>query len=182
MSGKPDVLLGIGGGIAAYKMAYLASRLVQRGLAVRAAMTPKACDYLGPLTLEGLTGRTAILSSTQIDPDGSAPHIQAAASARVYVIAPATAGLIARLAAGAADDPVALLALTCRCPIVLCPAMNDAMWLHEAVQRNVAVLQQRGMRILGPATGHLAEGYDAIGRLVEPDAIAAEVLALLGAG
>ena len=179
MTAPREVLLGVGGGIAAYKMAYVASRLVQNGLSVRVAMSPRAVEYIGALTFEGLTGRKAILSSTQIDPDGSAPHIAAARAAHCYAIAPATADLLARLAAGAADCPVTLLALTCRCPIVVCPAMNDSMWLHPAVQQNVERLRARGVRVLGPVTGHLAEGYDAIGRMVEPDAICAEIQQLL---
>lgn len=166
------VLLGVGGGIAAYKVAALASLLVQRGHAVRVAMTQRAGDYVGALTFEGLTGRKVIQSSTQVDADGSLPHLDAAKHARVYAIAPATAGLLARLALGAADDAVALLALTCRCPVLLCPAMNDAMWSSTAVQENVARLVARGMQLVGPVVGHLAEGYDAIGRMVEPPAIA----------
>jgi phosphopantothenoylcysteine decarboxylase/phosphopantothenate--cysteine ligase len=173
-----EVLLGVGGGIAAYKIAWLASRLVQRGASVRVAMTPQATEFVGALTFEGLTGNRAILSSTQVDADGSVPHIQAAQKAQVYVIAPATADLLARLAAGAAADPVALLALTCRCPILVCPAMNDAMWNHAAVQHNTAQLRARGLHFLGPATGHLAEGYDAVGRLVEPETILERALAL----
>ena len=175
MNARRQVLLGIGGGIAAYKLAFVASRLAQRGVSVRVAMTPRAVEYVGALTFEGLSGKKAILSSTQVDADGSPPHIVAARDADVYVIAPATADLIARLAAGAADCAVTLLALTCRCPIVLCPAMNDAMWLNPVVQENVAALRARGMRVLGPVTGHLAEGYDAIGRMVEPDAITTEI-------
>jgi phosphopantothenoylcysteine decarboxylase/phosphopantothenate--cysteine ligase len=177
-----QVLLGVGGGIAAYKAAALASLLVQRGARVRVALTPRALEYVGALTFAGLTGRQPILSSTQVDADGSAPHIDAARSSQVYVIAPATAGLLSRLRAGAADDPVTLLALTCRCPRLLCPAMNDAMWLQPVVQDNVAALRARGWRLLGPVTGHLAEGYDAIGRMVEPDAIADEVQRLAAAG
>lgn len=172
------VLLGIGGGIAAYKLAFLCSRLVQRGCSVRVAMTPRATEYVGPLTFAGLTGRQVILSSTQVDSDGQVPHIAAAREAQVYVVAPATADLLARLALGAADDPVSLLALTCRCPLLLCPAMNDAMWLSPATQANVAALRARGVHFLGPVDGHLAEGYDAIGRMVEPDAILQRVLEL----
>ncbi len=174
----PAVLLGVGGGIAAYKLAYVASRLVQRGASVRVAMTPRALEYVGALTFEGLTARKVILSSTQVDPDGAVPHIEAARTAAVYAIAPATADLLARLALGAADDAVSLLALTCRCPLLVCPAMNDAMWLSAAVQQNVAALQARGVRFLGPVSGHLAEGYDAIGRLVEPEAIVERALQL----
>lgn len=165
------VLVGVGGGIAAFKVAALVSRLVQLGAEVRVAMTRAATEFVGPLTFAGLTGRPTILRPTQVDPDGSAPHITAARSADVYVIAPATADLLAKLAAGVADDPVCLLALTCRARKLLCPAMNDAMWSSAPVQRNVAALLQQGFEVLGPVVGHLAEGYDAIGRMVEPDAI-----------
>ena len=179
---KPQVLLGVGGGIAAYKVAFLASRLVQRGAEVRVAMTPAALEFVGALTFEGLTGRKVIRSSTQVDPDGSVPHLDAGRVAQVYVIAPATADVLARLAAGAADDPVSLLALTCRCPLLLCPAMNDAMWLSPVVQDNVARLRARQVELQGPVQGHLAEGYDAIGRMVEPEAILERALQLAGLG
>lgn len=181
MAVSPRVLLGVGGGIAAYKLAFLASRLVQRGAAVRVAMTPRAMEFVGPLTFEGLTGSRVIRSSTQVDADGSVPHIEAARFAQVYLIAPATADLLARLALGAADDAVSLLALTCRCPIVVCPAMNDAMWTSAAVQANCSVLRARGVQFLGPVEGHLAEGYDAIGRMVEPETMLEHVLRLAAA-
>jgi phosphopantothenoylcysteine decarboxylase/phosphopantothenate--cysteine ligase len=174
------VLLGVGGGIAAYKVAFLASQLVQAKRLVRVAMTPAAARFVGPLTFAGLTGRQPILSSTQVDADGSVPHIDAAQGALVYCIAPTTAALLHALAAGAANDPVTLLALTCRCPILVCPAMNDAMWQAASVQDNVARLQQRGVEFLGPIVGHLAEGYDAIGRMVEPTQIQARLDALVG--
>ena len=103
------------------------------------------------MTFAGLTGSQPILSSTQVDADGSVPHIDAAAGADVYCIAPATAGILAQLASGAADDPVALLALTVRCPVVICPAMNDAMWHAKSVQANVALLQERGIDICNSA-------------------------------
>ncbi len=173
-----NVLLGVGGGIAAYKMAWVASRLVQRGDEVRVAMSAAATQFIGPVTFAGLTGRPPILSSTQTDPDGSVPHIDAAAWADVYLIAPATADLLATLAMGGAGDPVALLAMTCRCPLVLCPAMNDAMWQAPAVQQNVERLRARSVEFLGPVVGHLAEGYDAIGRMVEPEEILAKLSAL----
>ncbi|MCA8973981.1 MAG: phosphopantothenoylcysteine decarboxylase [Planctomycetes bacterium] len=175
-----EVLLGVGAGIAAYKVAALASSLVQAGHGVRVAMTADAVKFVGAATFAGLSGRPVILASTQIDPDGGVPHIEAARRAEVFVIAPATADLLARLAAGTAADPVSLLALTCRCPLLVCPAMNDAMWTATAVQDNVAKLRRRGVHLLGPVTGHLAEGYDAIGRMVEPDAIQAAALQLAG--
>lgn len=179
MAVKPRVLLGVGGGVAAYKVAYLASRLVQDGIDVRVAMTPRALEFVGAATFEGLTGHPVIRSSTQIDADGSVPHIESARAAQVYCIAPATAGLLARLASGAADDAVALLALTCRCPLLLCPAMNDAMWTTAVVQANCEALRRRGAEFLGPVAGHLAEGYDAVGRMVEPTRIRDRLLQLV---
>ena len=177
---RPKAVLGVAGGIAAYKVAFVASRLVQRGVDVRVAMTPSSLSFVGPSTFGGLTGTQPILSSTQVDDDGSVPHIEAARGAGVYCIAPATAGVLAQLASGAADDPVALLATTMQCPIVVCPAMNDAMWRQSSVQQNVATLRGRGVETLGPVEGHLAEGYDAIGRMVEPDEILARLGAILG--
>ncbi|MEZ5964476.1 MAG: flavoprotein [Planctomycetota bacterium] len=165
------VLVGVGGGIAAFKVAALVSRLVQRGAEVRVAMTRAATEFVGPLTFAGLSGQPPILRATQIDPDGSVPHIAAARAADVFVIAPATADLLAKLAAGVADDPVCLLALTFGGRKLLCPAMNDAMWCSEPVQRAVDHLRRRGFEVLGPVVGHLAEGYDAVGRMVEPDTI-----------
>ncbi|MCA8943876.1 MAG: hypothetical protein KDB80_15035 [Planctomycetes bacterium] len=170
------VLLGVGGGIAAFKAAALASQLVQRGVEVRVAMTPGALEFVGARTFEGLTGAPVVLRSTQVDPDGSVPHIEATARADCLVIAPCTAGLLARLAAGACSDAVCLAAVAAKCRRIVCPAMNDAMWRDEAVQRNVATLRRLGFEILGPVEGHLAEGYDAIGRMVEPDAILAGIL------
>ncbi len=169
------VLLGVGGGIAAYKAAALASLLVQRGFPVRVAMTRDALEFVGPKTFAGLTGTPVILSATQIDPDGSAPHIAVASQASCFVVVPATASLLARLAAGVCDDPVTLAATVAKCPRLLCPAMNDAMWQDGVVQRNVATLRAAGFELLGPVVGHLAEGYHAIGRMVEPEEILAAV-------
>lgn len=172
-------MLGVGGGIAAFKVAALASQLVQRGHEVRVAMTPSAAEFVGALTFEGLTGQKVIRSATQVDPDGGVPHIAATRDADLMVIAPATADLVARLAAGLCGDPVSLAAIACRCPRLLCPAMNDAMWENAIVQRNVQTLRDAGFEVLGPVAGHLAEGYDAIGRMVEPDAILEAIEGLL---
>ena len=169
------VLVGVGGGIAAFKVAALVSRLVQDGLPVRVAMSRDAHHFVGVKTFAGLTGRAVIERSTQTDPDGTVPHIEATRHAGLYVIAPATADLLARLAAGVCDDAVTLAAVACTCPVLLCPAMNDAMWRDAAVQRNVAELEARGVTRLGPVEGHLAEGYAAIGRMVEFEDIARAV-------
>lgn len=175
-----EVLLGVGGGIAAFKVAALASQLVQDGCSVRVAMTGRAQEFVGAVTFEGLTGRKAILSPTQVDLDGSVPHIDAARAASIYVIAPASSDLLAKLAAGVADDPVSLLAITCRAPVLVCPAMNDNMWKSDVVGQNVAALRDRGFQFAGPVTGHLAEGYDAVGRMVEPHEIVEQIERLVG--
>ena len=177
---RPKAVLGVAGGIAAYKVAFVASGLTQRGVDVRGAMTPSALQFVGPATFGGLTNSQPILSSTQVDADGTVPHIEAARGAGIYCIAPATAGVLAQLASGAADDPVALLATTVRCPLLICPAMNDAMWQKDSVQQAVAAVRDRGAEVLGPVEGHLAEGYDAIGRMVEPAAILERICAVLG--
>lgn len=176
------ILLGVGGGIAAYKAAILASQLVQRGHVLRVAMTSAAMEFVGPLTFEGICGSKVISSSTQVDADGGVPHIDATREVELVVIAPATAGLIARLAAGLCDDAVSLAALAARAPKLLCPAMNDAMWENPILQRNVASLESVGFRLLGPTIGHLAEGYDAVGRMAEPEVVLAEAEKILVEG
>lgn len=170
-----EVLLAVGGGIAAFKVAALASRLVQDGWGVQVAMSRSAPEFVGPLTFAGLTGREPILRATQVDGRGRPAHVAATRDARLMVVAPATADLLARFAAGLCDDAVGLAAVTVRCPILLCPAMNDAMWESPAVAQNLETLRARGWDVLGPVEGHLAEGYAAIGRMVEPEEIAAEV-------
>jgi phosphopantothenoylcysteine decarboxylase/phosphopantothenate--cysteine ligase len=170
-----SILVGVGGGIAAFKVAALVSQLVQRGYRVRVAMTRAAHAFIGARTFEGLTASAAIVSATQVDTDGTVPHIHATRSADLLIVAPATADLLAKLAAGVCDDPVTLAAVAARCPRLICPAMNDAMWQSAAVQRNASALAAAGWHRLGPVEGHLAEGYDAIGRMVEPEAILAAV-------
>jgi len=171
------VLLGVGGGIAAFKAAALASQLVQKGCELRVAMTRDAGKFIGATTFGGLSGRQVIRSSTQVDADGSLPHIQATKEADCYVILPATASLIARLAAGVCDDAVTLCAVAFRGRRVLCPAMNDAMWEDPSVQRNLNTLRADGYEILGPVEGPLAEGYAAMGRMIEPEEVLATILA-----
>jgi phosphopantothenoylcysteine synthetase/decarboxylase len=178
---RPRILVGVGAGIAAFKVAALVSRLVQTGHDVRCALSPHAAEFVGRATFEGLTGRPAIVSSTQVDPDGRPPHIHATRDLRAFVVAPGTAGLIAKLAHGIADDPITLAASLVRAPRIVCPAMNDAMWHHPSVARNLERLRAEGWQVLGPVEGHLAEGYAAIGRMVEPDAIEAAIAALEGA-
>ncbi|MEO0481433.1 MAG: flavoprotein [Planctomycetota bacterium] len=172
------ILLGVGGGIAAFKVAALCSRLVQDGHSVRVAMSRSSRAFIGERTFEGLTGQAVIGSSTQVDPDGRVPHVTDARNADVLVIAPATADLIAKLAAGVCDDPVSLAAVCCLGRRIVCPAMNDSMWLHPATQRNVETLRELGYEIIGPVEGWLAEGYASIGRMVEPEEILTSILSV----
>ena len=181
MTGEPGagrrVLVGVGAGIAAFKVAALTSQLVQQGFSVRCALTRDAERFVGAVTFEGLTGQPAFIRSTQIDPDGTPPHIHATRDLHAFVVAPGTAALLARLAAGVADDAVTLSAqLVGDVPKIVCPAMNDAMWHHPSVARHLEVLRRDGWSVLGPVDGHLAEGYSAIGRMVEPEQILAAVL------
>jgi phosphopantothenoylcysteine decarboxylase/phosphopantothenate--cysteine ligase len=171
------VLLGVSGGIAAYKAAMLARTLMKTGASVQALLTAAAATFVGPATFEGLTGR-AVPAHVFSDND-QAPHIHLAREADVAVFAPATANLIAKLATGLADDLLTSTALMLVCPIVVAPAMHTEMWLHPATQANIATLRQRGVRIVGPDVGPLAVGDSGPGRLVELDDILAAVADVL---
>ncbi|MCL6593249.1 MAG: bifunctional phosphopantothenoylcysteine decarboxylase/phosphopantothenate--cysteine ligase CoaBC [Alicyclobacillus sp.] len=173
------VLLGVSGGIAAYKAAALCSLLVKQGHDVQVLMTEHATRFIQPLTFQALSKR-AVITDTFAEPNpAEIAHIALADRADVYVIAPATANVLAKLAVGLADDMVTTTALACRAPLVVAPAMNVHMWTHPAVQANVQALQQRGVVVVQPGSGPLACGYVGAGRLAEPAEIAAVVEALL---
>lgn len=176
------ILLGVSGSIAAYKSAELVRLLVTAGATVRVAMTPAATEFVTPLTFQALTGAPVVtdMFAGTGSPDGM-DHIAAVRAADVFVIAPATATTLARLAAGSADEPVSALACAATCPVLLAPAMNREMWTKPAVQRNLATLQADGYQLLAPTSGDLACGEHGPGRLSEPAAIAAAVTALLTA-
>lgn len=152
------VLLGVSGGIAAYKAAELVRRLREDGAEVRVVMTAAAQSFITPLTLQALSGNP--VRSDLLDPAAEAGmgHIELARWADQVLVAPATADLMGRLAAGLADDLLTTLVLATKAPLALAPAMNHRMWLHPATQENLARLQDRGVRILGPAEGDQA--YD----------------------
>jgi phosphopantothenoylcysteine decarboxylase/phosphopantothenate--cysteine ligase len=173
LEGK-NVLLGISGGIAAYKSAHLARLFLRARARVTAMMTPAATRFLGPLTLESLTGRPVLTDVLQPGPDETGSrieHVAAAAEADLMVIAPATANTLARLAHGLADEMVSTTALACRAPLLLAPAMNVQMWHHPATQANVALLRERGCFFVGPEPGDLACGDEGLGRMSEPEKI-----------
>jgi phosphopantothenoylcysteine decarboxylase/phosphopantothenate--cysteine ligase len=171
------ILLGVAGGIAAYKAAALCSALVQRGETVDVVMTEGAERFIAPLTFAALTQRP-VLASLWEAPE-TIPHIALARAADVVAIVPATANVLAKLALGLADDLLANIALATRSPLVLAPAMNAAMFEHPATQEHLATLAARGVRIVPPGTGFLAERENGIGRLAEQDAILAAIDASL---
>ena len=172
------ILLGVCGGIAAYKAAALASFLVQRGDRVDVILTEGAQQFIGPLTFASLT-RNPVLTSLWDAPE-TIPHIALVRAADVLAIVPATANLIAKLARGIADDLLTNAALAARIPIVVAPAMNDAMYEHPATRENLSVLEARGVTIVEPGVGFLAERENGIGRLAEQDAIVAAIDGVLG--
>jgi phosphopantothenoylcysteine decarboxylase/phosphopantothenate--cysteine ligase len=167
------ILLGVCGGIAAYKAAALTSFLVQRGDRVDVILTEGAQQFIGPLTFASLT-RNPVLTSLWDAPE-TIPHISLVRAADVLAIVPATANLIAKLARGIADDLLTNAALAARIPIVIAPAMNDAMYEHPATRENLSVLEARGVTIVEPGVGFLAERESGVGRLAEQDAIVAAI-------
>jgi len=174
------VVLGVGGGIAAYKAAALCSALVQRGDDVDVVMTESARRFVAPLTFAALT-RRPVLENLWDAPE-MIPHIALARSADVIAIVPATAHLIAKLALGIADDLLGNIALAARVPLVVAPAMNAAMYEHPATSGHLATLAGRGVTIVGPGTGFLAEREVGIGRLADAEAIVAALDAACGRG
>ena len=167
------VLVCVGGGIAAYKSLELVRRLRDAGAEVQVAMTAGAQHFVTPLSFQALSGsptRTTLWDSAA---EASMGHIELARWADRIVIAPATADLLAKLAHGFADDLVTTLCLATTAPLTVAPAMNHRMWLHPATQANLATLRGRGVQVIGPEDGPLAEGESGPGRLSEPDTIVA---------
>lgn len=168
------IILGITGGIAAYKAAELARLLVKQGIEVQAAMTDAACHFIAPATLQALTGKPVLINQWDAADNGMA-HIERSADA--IVIAPATADFIAKLAHGLADDLLSTLCLARDCPLLVAPAMNKQMWGNAATQRNVAQLAQDGVTLLGPASGAQACGEEGMGRMLEAEQLAQDIVA-----
>ena len=169
-----QIVLGITGGIAAYKAAYLARRLVESGAQVRVVMTRSATNFVGEQTLAAITG-TQPVADLFGDEDVS-PHTTLARWADSIVIAPATAATISRLATGLSEDPVSATVLASTVPVIIAPAMHTEMWEHAATRRNIATLIEDGYTIVGPDTGALAGGDEGPGRLVDPDVIVESLL------
>nr|WP_153192811.1 bifunctional phosphopantothenoylcysteine decarboxylase/phosphopantothenate--cysteine ligase CoaBC [Stenotrophomonas sp. MYb238] len=167
------LLLCVGGGIAAYKSLELVRRLRDAGAGVQVAMTDGAQQFVTPLSFQALSGQPVRTTLWDSAAEQAMGHIELARWADRVVIAPATADLLARLAHGHADDLVSTLCLATTAPLTVCPAMNHRMWLHPATQANIALLRGRGVQVIGPEDGPLAEGESGPGRLSEPDVIVA---------
>src|SRR5258705_13508610 len=173
----PKVVLGVCGGIAAYKAVELCRRLVDAGVHVAPVLTHDAQRFVGAVTFSALASEPA--QTSLFDAPEPIPHTRLGQSADLIVVAPATAKLLGKYAAGISDDLLTATLLATRAPVLVCPAMHTEMWEHAAVQENVATLRRRGVHVIDPEEGRLAGGDVGAGRLADPGRIAARVLARL---
>jgi len=172
------IVLGVTGGVAAYKSVLLLRQLMDDGYFVSPVLTADALHFVGTTTFSALASEPA-RTSLYGDPTTPSPHTHLGQHADVIVVAPATAHVIARLAAGLANDLLTATVLASRAPVLLCPAMHTEMWEQPSVQENLATLRRRGVLVLEPAVGHLAGGDEGVGRLPEPEVIAATIRSLV---
>ncbi len=172
-----EILLGVSGGIAAYKAAALVSRLVQHGFGVSVVMTPSATELVAPKTFEALSGRP--VRSSVFHTDRIHAHIELAREADLFCIAPATANILGKAANGIADDLLSTLILSFDGPLLLAPAMNESMWSKSAVQRNVGLLIEDGAILIGPEPGRMSCGEIGLGRMSEPEKIFEKICEIL---
>ena len=171
------IVLGISGGIAAYKTPELARQLIQEGATVQVVMTEAATQFVTPVTMQALTGNPVFTSQWDSSVSNNMAHIELSRSADAIVIAPASADLMAKLSLGLADDLLSTLCLARDCPLLLAPAMNKQMWEHAATQRSVERLNKDRVTLLGPASGFQACGEVGMGRMLEPFEITEQVIA-----
>ena len=177
MTLKKRILLGVSGGIAAYKSPDLVRRLIERGAEVQVVMTASAQKFVSAMSFQAVSGRPARSDLWDSAAEAAMGHIELARWAEMVLVAPASADFLARLAAGRADDLLATLCLATEAPIVVAPAMNRIMWANAATQANIGTLQARGIRVLGPDSGNQACGEVGPGRMWEPTKLADAVLA-----
>jgi phosphopantothenoylcysteine decarboxylase len=174
-----ELIVAVCGGIAAYKVADVVSKLVQLGAGVTVVMTPEAQRFVAPLTFQALSGRPVRTGIFDL-PDSSDPqHIALTERADLMLVAPATNHTIAKVAGGLTDDLVSLMVCAAACPVVFAPAMNHRMWEHPIAQENVAKLMGLGYRFIGPEPGWLACRNVGMGRMTEPEVIVGEVTKML---
>jgi len=173
------IVLGITGGIAAYKAAELLRLLIKQGTEVQVVMTEAACHFITPTTMQGLSGKPVFTDQWDASVPNNMAHINLSRAADAIVIAPASADFIAKVAHGLADDLLSALCLARNCPLIIAPAMNREMWLNAATQRNIKQLLADGVQVLGPDSGVQACGEEGMGRMLEAADLAREALALL---
>jgi phosphopantothenoylcysteine decarboxylase/phosphopantothenate--cysteine ligase len=176
---KRRILLVVSGGIAAYKAPELVRRLVRAGHSVRCILTEAGGHFVAPLALQAVSGEPVRSALFDLGEESRIGHIELADWAELVVVAPATADLLAKHAQGLADDLASTVLLATRAALLLAPAMNVNMWSHPATQANLALLRARGAHVIGPDAGELACGWEGVGRMSEPEAIAAEADLLL---
>jgi phosphopantothenoylcysteine decarboxylase len=174
-----EVLVGVTGGIAAYKTCEVVSRLVQRGAGVSVAMTRSARRFVGAITFQALSGRRVLTSMWHDEDPGDVQHIAMTGGADLVVVAPATANVIGKIASGIADDLLTTLVVSAGSPVLLAPAMNDRMWANPMVQRNVRTLNEAGYVLVGPSSGWLACRSVGPGRMAEAGEIIEAIAGLL---
>ena len=180
--GGKRILLGVTGGISAYKTPELVRQLVERGAEVEVVMTAAARQFVAPLALQVVSGHPVLTDLFDRSEGAEVKHVALARSADLALVAPATANILGKLAHGIADDPVSTVLLAVTAPTLLAPAMNDAMWSHPAVADSVGRLLGWGYRLVGPEEGFLAEGYSGVGRMSEPETIVAALVEMAKAG
>ncbi|MCH8148390.1 MAG: phosphopantothenoylcysteine decarboxylase [Planctomycetes bacterium] len=173
------MLVAVCGGIAAYKVCHVVSQLVQRGAGVTVAMTEAAKQFVGTVTFQALSARRVLTDIWAPDGIAQIQHIERTSQADLLLVAPATANMIGKIAAGIADEFVSTLVIGAASPVVLAPAMNDRMWANPVVKRNVAMLADLGFTLVGPAEGWLACRSVGPGRMVEPQQIVDTIVPML---
>jgi phosphopantothenoylcysteine decarboxylase/phosphopantothenate--cysteine ligase len=173
------IVLGVTGGIAAYKSAEIVSRLRHLGASVHVIMTKNATEFVTPLTFQTLSANQVVTDTFDAPEYWNVEHVALAKLAEVFVIAPATANILAKMANGIADDMLSTTVLATKAPILVAPAMNTGMWTAEATKQNVKTLKERGVRMIGPESGILACGDEGAGRMSEPETIVEEICRIL---
>ena len=176
-----EIVLGVTGGIAAYKSAEVVSRLRHLGANVHVIMTKNATEFVSPLTFQTLSANQVVTDTFQAPEYWNVEHVALAKRAEVFVIAPATANIMAKMACGIADDMLSTTVLATKAPVLLAPAMNTGMWTAAATQANLKTLQERGVQFIGPESGILACGDEGAGRMSEPETIVAAICDRLNA-
>ena len=171
------ILLGVTGGIAAYKALELVRLLKKEGAQVRVVMTKAACEFIAPLSFQALSGHSVHIELLDVDAENAMGHIELARWADIFIIAPASANTLSKLAHGNADNLLSTLYLAANCPVYIAPAMNHVMWNHVATQTNIQLLQTHGIRLISPEAGEQACGEIGVGRMAEPQTICARLLA-----